>query len=199
MFQLNLKSHFERIGRDFATELKQAILNQKDLSGRAFAVIAKSTAWNRFYKANQNRKAKHLAKGKTLKEFKKNKGKAKFTYPAGLSLRRLMFTKDFVSNAFKSKANNESATIFVSEGNHKDPGTASQVSYAEIVRYNNRGSEEVNPKIVSPPLIFPTTPEEVKKMHSWKLLKDVHLPAMKGDIIKQIREQVQPRRVDIQL
>lgn len=202
-FQLNLIKYFELIGRDFVLELRQAILKQTDLAGNRFSVINQSTAWKRFYARNKTnfkkRLATQLSKGKLLTDVKKKKGKNTWTYPVGVALNRLLFTKVFVNNAYQSKAKEDQVRIFASTKNYIDPNSKTKVSYADIVSFNCKGSNEVNPNIVDPPLIFPTTQAELRAMKSWKTLEQVHIPNMKKEIVRQIKTQAVKQVINIQL
>lgn len=204
MLKFELKKDFELIARDFVVELRQAVLKQVDLAGHRFAVIAKATAWGRFYARNKANAAKHIVKRavvaiktrgkKDIGEFKRKRGVATFTYPAGVTLDRLLFTKRFVNNAYKSEAFNDHATIYASTASYSEG-----VSFADIVRYNCKGSDEVNPKIIDPPLIFPTKPKEVMQMQAWKILQERHLPRIRREIVRQLRSQVVRRVVTVKL
>ena len=90
---------------------------------------------------------------------RKNKGYSSIT--------RLLLTGQFYRNAFKYVINGNKASIFVNPAGY--PG--SSVSYADIVKYNDRESDQVNQKIQpgSRPHIFPSEEKDIVNMKSFKL------------------------------
>jgi hypothetical protein len=90
----------------------------------------------------------------TLKARKSLKGKA-----ASSSVKRLVVTNELSNNAFSFKAFKDRVAIYAREASH-----LGGISYARIIEYNSKGQSRVNPKIVNPPLVFPTNSAEVGMM-----------------------------------
>jgi hypothetical protein len=59
-----------------------------------------------------------------------------------------------------------SATISVSKNLHMKYGNQKQQKYSDLIDWNSRGQDGLNPFIKRPPLVFPTTAEEVGLMKS---------------------------------
>jgi hypothetical protein len=172
----NLTSFFEKVGMLFRKELENNVRNQVDIDGQRFSPIALSTQRERLRRSGfgrglevrlQTGSARGREGGK-IKGGKRNPVKKANELRSGVSTKRLYFTQQFWKNAFRFQAKPQEVTVFVSRGNYPNPGTDEQVSYADIVRYNNAGSPEVNPHIKAPPSIFPTDVVDVKQMKAWE-------------------------------
>jgi len=148
---------FDYIGGLFTKELRLNITEvRQDLAGRPFSLIKPSTAKkrqailgaNKFF---QNRHAgAFFNRGITLTTGKKRKSAAK-----SVPLTRLLFTTKFAKGAFRHRAYRDHLKVFVSRDQYPVHWTQEPISYADIARYNNAGSPDVNPYILEPPLIFP--------------------------------------------
>jgi hypothetical protein len=91
-------------------------------------------------------------------------GKKRKSVASSVSLNRLLFTGGFVHNAFKSEPRKEEVRVYCNPAVY--PGES--VSYADIVRYNNRGSSSVNRNIINPPAVFPLNQADVQKLQAYK-------------------------------
>lgn len=164
--------------------MSQNTKNQMGIDGNRFSFIRPSTAKARQAKLGLGRK---IGEKKRSTRKTKSGSRSNFSVP----LTRLLFTGDFYKNAFKSKAQLDSVTVFLSGMNHRDPGTAQQISYADIVKYNNKGSDELNTDIHDPPLVWPNNIQEVKQMKAYaNMEKLVRTKAFKDDVTNQIVGEV---------
>jgi hypothetical protein len=158
---LDLTPEMTKIGAYFQRNLEQNIHKQTDINGVKFSRIAPSTARARasILGANKNRVKLGASRGVVPTTGKKRKSVA-----GSVSLNRLLFSGNFVHNAFKSEPRKEEVRVYCNPSGY--PGE--DVSYADIVRYNNRGSSAVNRYIINPPAVFPLSQGDVQKLQAYK-------------------------------
>jgi hypothetical protein len=179
--RLNLLEEMKQIGGWFQKELETAVHKQTDLDGNHFWPVMYATAQARQRASNRIQRVER-AKGR--------KGRIPGTVAVrstsgAVNQDRLLFTRRFVNGAFRFAPFRDYVKVFTWPGTY--PGT--DVSFRDIVNYNNKGSSRVNPHITSPPKIFPIGDAEVQKMTAYKnavalmnspkTLKKVGLPRAK--------------------
>lgn len=181
---ISFKPFLDKIGLIYTNELQNNIRKQWGIDGEGFSKIEPSTAWGRVSILGKRRAAKQQKKFKrgtfgarsplnAEANRKLFKGKGKFlSYPTGISVKRLFFTQRFWHGAFKWRSSDDEVRVFANES-YYTLANKSLLSFANIIRYNNKGSSEVNPKIKQPPLIFPHTDKQVRDMPAWALTVEV--------------------------
>ena len=148
-----------QIGRMFQLELERSIHRQVDLEGKPFWPVAWSTAKARQGSSNRIQK---VARAKGVRG--RIPGTVKVQSISGmLNQKRLLFTKRFVNGAFRAAPHKDYVKVMAWPGTY--PGE--DVSYRDIVRYNNKGSSSLNRHISNPPKIFPIGNEEVQRMQAF--------------------------------
>ena len=146
-----------RIGLGFQRNLEQSIDRQVDLNGAPFIPVKLSTAKQRQGASNKIQK---VARASGVRG--RIKGTVKVRKITGaLSMKRLLFTGQFVHGAFGFEPRSSSVRVFASKATY--PGES--VSFSDIVSYNNSGSGDSK---IPHPKIFPLTPSEVEKMEAHK-------------------------------
>lgn len=167
---LDLSQITGRIGAFFTKELKENVRSQTDINGRRFQIIAPSTARARasITGATTTKSTKHSGKF-FQRGIVPRTGRVRKAVAKGVAITRLFFTEEFYKGAFQSKAEKDAVTIGVSRQQYPSHFAKSTVSFHDIVRYNNAGSPAVNRHIKNPPLIFPRTEDDVRKMKAWGL------------------------------
>jgi hypothetical protein len=160
---LNFKSVFYRAGRSFVDGLQKRVMGQVGIDGAGYSRPNQSTL---------------EARNPQTKKVRVSEKKAIFKRIKSSSISRLLVTGRFARGAFGMRATGDGLSVFVREAKHSEG-----VSFGDIVRYNSRGQEEVNPHIQFPPLVFPTTPQEVLMMREeiYELSKELKI-AINRDI-----------------
>jgi hypothetical protein len=79
---------------------------------------------------------------------------------------RLLVSQDLANRGFTHKATRDGVTIKVSDQLHIQMGKGARKKHSDIISYNSKGQDDLNPHIKRPPLVFPTTGEEVMMMKS---------------------------------
>ena len=186
---IDLTPEMRDIGRNFTQNLEQNILKQTDIDGRKFSRVAPATARARASVLGANSKSVKIGptRGIVPSTGKKRKSAATF-----VSINRLFFSGRFHHEAFKSEPRKEEVRVFCNPSAY--PGE--DVSYADIVQYNNRGSSEVNRAILDPPKVFPLTNVDIQKLSAYKqaVAKLTSPTVMKKIIGREFR-----KRIEIQL
>jgi len=158
-----------KIGKAFQRTFEQTIDRQLDLNGRAFSPVKEDTAKNRQRASNRIQKIER-AKG--------TKGRIKGTVKVrstksdgvgGLNYKRLLFTRQLVHGAFRFQASPRQVRVFLNPA----PYPGEDVTFSDIIQYNNKGSSRVNRHISNPPKIFPVNPSEVESTTAYKQAVDI--------------------------
>jgi len=145
----NFQSILEQIGQLFVSGLKSRIEQQIGIDSKTYSRPTISTL--------RQRSASLSKFTPSLKGAKQRKGKLK-----QVSTDRLFVTHQLANQGFDYNVKENSATVFVSPTVHNVIGNAKALTMRDIVEYNSRNQSKVNRRIVDPPLIFPTTSEEVE-------------------------------------
>lgn len=202
---LNLTRIFQSIGQSFVRELQLNIRNQNDIRGRRFYPIKPSTAKVRQSVLGANPSRVSIGNKGLKKGIVPTTGKQRKSLATSVPITRLLFTQHFWRGAFKFKAEKDNVAISVSNDTYPDvrqrDGSSQHVSYADIVRFNNDGSSEVNRSITSPPLIFPNNDGEVVLMKAYKEAEERFNEAMRsGELEEMILEQgLQNLKIELNL
>lgn len=161
---VDLTPEMTLIGKAFKGNLEQFIDRQRDLNGRAFHPVSLDTAKNRQRGSNRIQRTER-SKGikgriKGTVGVRATKGEA-----VGLSFKRLLFTRQLVHGAFLFQPGRDSVKVMTSPTTY--PGE--DVTYRDIIAYNNQGSSRLNPHIgAKAPKIWPLNEAEVKNMAAYK-------------------------------
>ena len=154
-----------RAGEILTDGLRSNIRRQVDINESRFSNIARSTAMARQREKGLGRGLAVRLQTKATKNDTRTR-RGKLTSSLHVNLHRLMNTNKFVTNAFRSKPGPQSVEISVAlDSYHKD------VTYWDIVRFNNEGSPSVNRHIQRPPLVWPNTARDVSAMRSMNRVK----------------------------
>ena len=162
---LDLSYFFAQYGKKFVRELTDKVRRRIGVDGVAYPPIKESTArGQKFIK-----QVKHVKASKAM-------GIKQTTFTFKEVARpldsRLNATLQFRENAFVSDSSDTGVTVAVNDATY--PGGA--VSYEDIVSYNDRNSDRVNPHIRDgedghePPAIFPMGPDAqalVEGLDTW--------------------------------
>lgn len=185
---LDLTRFFEKAGETLTLGLRNNISRQMDINGSAFSPIAPSTAM-----ARQRRKG--LGRGLSVRlqtgatKNRVSKGRNKLTSSLHVNTTRLLDTRKFITNAFRYVAGPLSLEVYVPEEKYDE-----KVTYWDIVRYNNEGSPDVNPRIRRPPLVWPNTDADVAKMKAMQKVQadfERAYPEMRNMLFGAVQKHVE--------
>jgi hypothetical protein len=176
MINFDFTETFRQIGQMFCTRFRQAIEQQVDLAGKAYARPALSTlkarerllAGTTLESRKRMFKALKLTKGETLK----GKGRtAKGSKHVSTPLTRMYVTHDTAIRGFQFEAQAKGVTVFVPDTPHIPVG-GKTTSLSKIIQYNSQGQPRLNPRVGGKaPLIFPANSEQLQAMPEMKRAK----------------------------
>jgi hypothetical protein len=182
---LDLTNMWLRIGKLFQNELEQNIVKQNDITRQNFSQVAPSTAERRASYHGAHAGGKISNKGHNPATGATRKGKAK-----SVPVTRLKFTNRFWQGAFRYYAQGDQVEVYVSNASYPVRQKERPIRFVEIVKYNNRGSNEVNKKIKDPPLVFPNDAVEVEIMPAYQKAYDIIKASVdSGEIHRYFAEQ----------
>jgi hypothetical protein len=173
---LDLTKEMHKIGGYFQVELQQSLEKQIDLDGRRFWPVTYKTAQARQRRSNAIHR---LARAKGVKGRIPGTVAVRATTGA-VNQQRLLFTRRLVAGAFRYAANKDSVKVMLWPGTYPE----SDVSFRDIIRWNNRGDSTCT--IKNSPKVFPLNPKEVEKMAAYaKGVKDLSLAVMSDKMFRQ--------------
>ena len=159
---LMLNYFFAQMGKKFVRELTDRVRSQVGIDGASYEPISKYTAHGATHIKQVKHKKKGAAATYTFKEV---------TRPIDS---RLNNTLQFRENAFVSDSSDYGIQVAVNEATY--PG--SNVSYADIVAYNDRNSPDVNSRITTgkdphhAPSIFPYDEAGVQSLETYTAMEE---------------------------
>ena len=162
---IDMTAFFARAGETLKLGLQGNIRRQTDINEVPFSPIARSTAMARQREKGLGRGLSVRLQTKATKNDTRTR-RGKLVSSLHVNLHRLMNTNRFVTNAFGFKPGPQSVEISVSTDRYDQ-----NVSYWDIVRYNNQGSPDVNKHIARPPLVWPNTERDVSAMRAMNKVK----------------------------
>lgn len=157
---------FQTIGKIFTRGLGLRIKQQQGIDGSGYSRPELSTL-----KARQRMLAGTRSwKGTTLGITTRGKvRKVQAVGAKGLTnvpIGRLLVSQDLANRGFTHKATKDGVTVMVSDKLHLQMGNQKRQKHSDIISWNSKGQDDLNPHIKRPPLVFPTTGEEVMMMKS---------------------------------
>ncbi len=207
---LNLTEVLTKIGSLFVRDLQNAVKSQTSIEGYDFQPVERSTQLtrasdkrigmrNRIHNKFKEKKYKSQ-KGESLRIRGETTAQVKLTQKAvSAPTTRLLFKQRFLRGAFVYYVLPSSVRVAVSREICAEYG----VTYLQIVRWNDRHSPVVNPKVKvgNRPLIFPSDWNEVQKMKScnnvMRTLKESVKQAMDDAMRQDIKHIVKTIEIPI--
>jgi len=153
---LMLSYFFAQYGKKFVRELTDKVRSRVGIDGASYSPLKPKS----IYGQTRIKQVKHKKKGEAA------------TYTFKESARpldsRLNNTLQFRENAFVSDSSDYGIEVAVNDATY--PGE--NVSYSDIVAYNDRNSQVVNPNISEPPSVFPYDEAGVQSLETYGELQE---------------------------
>ena len=192
MAAFDFTATMDAIGKIFTRGLKRRIENQVGIDGGGYS-MPKPSKLKRRAAGKIGNKFTKLARAKvsSLEDRKLRKRgswiKTETTAKA-VNIKRLHVTHDLANRGFDYTSDASGVTVFVPDTFHKEdaPGFFG-ATYRDIITYNSRGQDNVNPNIRQPaPLVFPAKAADVLLM---KGELDTSARLFASDLRKQLRDR----------
>jgi hypothetical protein len=167
---IDLTEAWTAIGHWFQLGLMNRIFRQQGIDGAAYSPRSVSTIRGAARRKAGDRYVHftYVKEGRVGGSGVMRKGTHRSAAAMSYDSKRMWHTGHFAKGAFDFLADATGVSVFVKDSFYVsgwgalDP--SKRQTFAQILRWNSRNFDEVNDKIVDPPLIFPQTAQEVGLM-----------------------------------